>query len=165
MSAGGAVVGAAVVGAGLNAGLFWAYQTSVAPAFREVADRTYLEAFQRINVAILNPVFGVVFVGTPLALVAATAAAGNPLRTRPAALLAASAAVFVVGVLGVTGARNVPLNDRMAKVDLATATDVELHDVRSAVEAPWNRWNVVRTVASAGAFVLAVAAAIDGVRA
>jgi uncharacterized membrane protein len=145
----------------LNAGLFWAYQTSVVPAFASVADRTYLEAFQRINLAIQNPVFGVVFAGTPVVLVAATVAVGNPLRSRPAALAAVATAMFVVGVLGVTVARNVPLNDRMASVELAAASDVELHSLRTAVQGPWARWNAIRTVAAVGAFVFAVGSLVD----
>jgi uncharacterized membrane protein len=159
------LLGAALVGTGLNAGLLWAYQTSVVPALRQVADVTYLEAFQRINVAIENPVFGAVFAGTPIVLVAATAAVGNPLRSRPAALLAAASAVFAVGVLGVTAARNLPLNDRMASVDLAIASDEAVRQVRHAVESSWARWNGVRAFAAVASFGLAVAAAVDGTRA
>lgn len=158
------LVGAAVVGSGLNAGLFWAYQTSVVPALRRAADTTYLEAFQHINVAIENPAFLVVFTGTPLVLVAATVATGNPFTSRPAALLAAASVASIVGVIGVTVLRNIPLNERMAALDLTTATDVAAHGLRTSVEAAWARWNTVRTVAAVVSFGLAVAAAVGVVR-
>ena len=67
-----AVLLGATLCTGLMAGLFYAYSVSVMPGLSGAADRTVVETMQRINVAILNGWFGVVF-GGALVLTAAGA--------------------------------------------------------------------------------------------
>ncbi len=62
-------------------------------------------------------------------------------------LFAASAVVYQVGVIFVTGGVNVPLNNALAK-----------DNDRRAFEPRWVRWNTVRTLSAIVAFALAIAA-------
>ena len=132
---------------GLAAGLFFAFSVSVMPGLRQVDDGTFASTMNAINRAILNPVFGVVFVGALLAPAAAAVlafGAGEPTRGW---VIVASGVVYLVGVLFVTGAVNVPLNDALAK-----------NSDRAAFESRWVRFNAVRTVANVVAFALALVA-------
>ena len=63
-----------MVTAGLSAGLFFAFAYAVMPGLARAGDRTLVTAMQGVNVAILNPLFLVVYLG-PLVFGAATAVA------------------------------------------------------------------------------------------
>lgn len=147
---GGAALVAATICTGLMAGLFYAYACSVMPGLGKAEDRTFVDAMQRINVAILNGWFGVAFAG---ALLMTAAAAALHLRDggRPALPWIVAGLVLYVVVLAVTIAVNVPLNN-----ELAAAGGVDripdIAAVRKHFEATWVRWNVVRAAASVAAF-------------
>lgn len=141
---------AATITMGLAAGLFYAYSISVMPGLARTADRSFVEAMQRINVAILNGWFAIVFAGalvwTVLAALLQLGADGR------AVLLWTVAALVLYGtVLVITFAVNVPLNNELND---AGAPDriVDLAAVRERFEATWVRWNVVRTLAATAAF-------------
>ena len=57
------VLVSATVTTGLVAGLLGGFACAVMPALRGADDRTFVDVMQRINVAILNPVFLTVFMG------------------------------------------------------------------------------------------------------
>lgn len=130
---------------GLSAGLFFAFSVSVMPGLRAVSDSAFVSAMNSINRAILNPVFFLVFVGSLLA--PGVTAVLAFLEGDAGWLWVAATTVYLVGVLGVTGAVNVPLNEALAK-----------NDNRVAFEARWVRFNTVRTVANIVAFGLALVA-------
>ncbi len=160
MSAADVLLGLSVVLTGLMAGLWYAWTVSVIPGTRLVGDTTYVETMQRINRAILNPGFLVPFIGIPVVLAVAAWLQFRAGDDRRGWLLAASAATYVVGVLGVTAGGNVPLNDALDEFDLAGADDEARRDRRTTYEQPWNRLHYVRTVGNLVAFVLATAAAV-----
>ncbi len=75
----------------------------------------------------------------------------------PARVLAmAGGAVYLAGVIGVTAALNVPLNDRLAE---AVPTDPASAQLWADFLSDWTLWNHVRTVAGIVAAGLLVAAA------
>lgn len=137
---------AAVVAAGLMAGLFAAFSYAVMPGLAKAGDAVFVESMQRINVAILNGWFGVSFGG---ALVFAGLAAGLHLAAdRRAALPWIVAGLVLYGLmLGITFAVSVPLNDAL---EAAGRTDPAA--ARQAFEDAWVRWNLVRTVCCLAAF-------------
>jgi len=51
----------AIVTAALSAGLFYAWTISVVPGLKNIPTKSYLEAMQSMNRAILNPGFFVIF--------------------------------------------------------------------------------------------------------
>jgi len=148
---------AAIVAMGLMAGLFCAYAYSVMPGLARTDDRTLAVAMRSINRAILNGWFFAGYVGA----VVLTAVTGvlHLIDGAPTATVAWIAAAFVlyVVVLGITARINVPLNNRLdASAD--PARDPDFAAARAAFEAPWVRWNVVRTVTSTLAFACLVMA-------
>ena len=136
---------AATITNALMAGLFAAYSYAVMPGLGRTDDRTFVEAMQQTNAAILNGWFGICFGG---ALLFAAAAAVLHYG-RPGLLwIVAGLVLYARGtILRV----NVPLNDRLAAAgDPATLADPAA--VRGAFERTWVRWNVVRAVCSTAAF-------------
>ncbi|MEL6890140.1 MAG: anthrone oxygenase family protein [Actinomycetota bacterium] len=148
-----------IVATGLMAGLFYGWSVSVIPGTRRLASSDYVGLMQHINREILTPRFLVPFVGIPLLLGAAAFTQFRAGDQRRGALIAASAATYLVGVFGVTAARNVPLNDALDAFDLTGATADQIDDRRTTYERRWNRWNTVRTIANVAAFSLVAAAA------
>ena len=137
---------------GLQAGTYFTWATGVMPGLARVDDRTFVETMQQVNTAIVNPVFLATFVGAPVLSGLTVLAAPGP--ARPWAIAAAGLAVATVVV---TVAANVPLNDALAAAGRVDSI-VDLAAVRADFEGAWVRWNVVRTVTSAGALgALAVA--------
>ncbi len=126
---------AAVVANGLQAGTYFAWASGVMPGLARVDDATFVSTMRQVNTAILNPVFLASFVGAPLlALLGALACDGAALTW------AAVGAAMAIATVVVTAAGNVPLNDAL-----------EAGGDRAAFEAPWVRWNVVRTLTSTAA--------------
>ena len=116
-----------VVLLGLSAGFFVTYQISVMPGLARTEDVVFVQSMQGINAAVRSVPFAVIFFG-PLPLLIATAAAAAR-RRAVAALLLAAALLYGVGLLGVTFAGNVPLNEMLAvRRDPDDATAARLAD-------------------------------------
>jgi uncharacterized membrane protein len=135
---------AATVLTGLFAGLFATFSYAVMPGLRRTDDATFVRAMQQVNVAILNPVFGVVFAGSVVVSLAAVVVTFRDSAARPWAI---GALVLVLATLVVTAAVNVPLNDKLAD---GTGNPAAL---RAAFENSWVAWNIVRSVLSLAGFV------------
>ena len=142
-----AALAAATVLMGLSAGLFATFSYAVMPGLRRTDDSTFVHAMRAINVAILNPVFGLVFVGAGLAATAALAS-GWGSGARP--WLVAGLLLYVAGAFIVTAAVNVPLNDA-----LEAGTD-HAAQLRAAFEDRWVLFNHVRSVLTTAAFACLV---------
>ncbi|MDY6808514.1 MAG: anthrone oxygenase family protein [Actinomycetota bacterium] len=140
-----------VVTSALTAGLLSAFAYAVMPGLQRTAAPVAVAAMQRINVAIMNPLFALIFLG-PLVFggLAVLFWWDDPLRWWLVVGLAL-ASVTVAITLGL----NVPLNNRLdAAGDVAPA---EATAVWADFIGPWVRWNVVRAVAStAGVAVIVV---------
>jgi uncharacterized membrane protein len=146
----GAVLIAATIATGLVAGLFYAYSCSVMPGLARADDRTFVEAMQHINVAILNGWFAAAFGGAPL-LIAIAAALHLPAGGRRALPWIALALLLYAVMLAITFAVNVPLNDQLAAASQGSS-GATLAQVRQHFEARWVPWNVARAIFSTGAF-------------
>lgn len=152
---------AAVLASGLVAGLLFGWVVSVIPGLAAVDSPTYVRTMQNINREIYNPAFLGSFVGAPLLLVLGAIVHFVAGDSRRGAWLATAAATSLVGVLGVTAAGNIPLNDQLEAFDLTTADESATDEQRRQYEGPWNRWHLVRTLAAIAAFGLAVVAMLD----
>jgi uncharacterized membrane protein len=139
---------AAAVGSALVAGIMLAFSVSVMPGLGRRPDDQAAAAMRAMNAAILNPLFGVVFGGT--ALVAAALAVTAPFTgdEGSAALRATGSLVYLVGVIGVTAAVNVPMNEALDRDDATW----------SGYLRRWTAWNHLRAVAGVVAAALLVAA-------
>jgi uncharacterized membrane protein len=151
---------AAVVGTGLMAGLFFSFANAVMPALTRSSDRTYVEAMQRVNESILNPLFLGLFTGSLVLTGLATALhVGSDGGVLP--WLIAGLVLYGL-VVAITAAVNVPLNDQLAAA--GTPTDAAgWAAVRRDFATRWVPWNVVRAVVNVAAFgVLAWALVAHG---
>jgi plastocyanin/uncharacterized membrane protein len=145
---------------GMLAGLFYGYACSVNPGLGRLSDQEYLKAMQSINSAILNPVFFLSFIGSLLLLPLVTWVIYTADRTPQFYFLLAATLIYFIGVFGVTVIGNVPLNEALAGFRVDGATAQELLLCRKKFELPWNKLHLVRTVASALAFLLSLLSVI-----
>lgn len=113
-----------------------------------------ITTMQTINAIILIPFkglfFDLPFFGLPL-LCLYLLYSGRSFKT---SLLTRTACVLIlVGELGVTVLRNVPLNDELAAVDLGVKHQ-SLEEIWNSFSGPWQFWNTFRGLCSAAAAVL-----------
>lgn len=137
---------------GSMAGVFGLYAHAIMRGLRNTDDRTFVEAFQSIDRAIINPIFIPTFLS---ALVLPGVAAALYLRDDDTSVLPWVAAAFLLYlvVAVITGTVHVPLNDDIKaagdpdQIDLVAVRD-RFHETR------WMTWNIVRAVATTAAFGL-----------
>ncbi len=144
----GVVQGATVAGAAGAAavgGVFLGFSAIVMPALDRLAPGRAVAAMQSVNVTAVRPVFMLALFGTAAVCVGLAVEAARGWGDRRATLLAAGAALYLLGVVGVTVARNVPLNDALALVDPHRAAAAAAG--WDAFSAPWRAANHLRTVA------------------
>lgn len=140
---------AATITTGLLAGLLAAFSYAIMPGLRRADDRTLVSTMQQVNVAILNPLFIVIYIGAPvLTALAAVLHLAEGQRRVLAWLVAAL--VLSVATFVITAARNIPLNNLLAAAG-EPARHPDLAAVRRRFERPWARWNLVRAVTSTAA--------------
>ena len=146
---------ATAVGCGLNAGIFFAFSAFVMDALGRAGVSEGIAVMQSINRRIVTSAFIPVWLGTGLACVALAAWSAVDGGDPRVLLAAAAAALYVLGCIGVTFARNVPMNDRLDAMDA--------HDPGAAAYwrtyvRSWTGWNHVRTIACVAAAALLTAA-------
>lgn len=144
----GATLTVATLLCSLVAGLLFAFAVVVMPGIRALGDAAYVRAFQEMDGVIQRnaPLFVLVWAGSVL-LVIAAAGLGFVFADGPARWLTlAAAAVYLLGVQLPTIAVNVPLNNRLQAVSVASLSPAESRAARRAFEGRWNRWNALRTL-------------------
>lgn len=141
----------AAIGCGLVAGIFFAFSSFVMAALGRLPSDDGIAAMNAINVTVINPGFFLAFFGTGVVGMAAVAAAAFRWSATGGALVVAAAAIYLLGCIGVTMLRNVPLNNALAAVALGTPEAAALW-TRYLDE--WTSWNTVRAAASGVSAVL-----------
>ncbi len=126
------------------AGVFFAFSAFVMRALARLPPEQGIAAMQSINVLAVTPLFMTTLFGTAAACLALGVVA---LRNWPgpgAVYLLSGSTVYVVGIILVTIAFNVPRNTALAAVDPNSASGARLwSDYRTG----WTAWNHVRAVA------------------
>ncbi|NML19569.1 DUF1772 domain-containing protein [Pseudoflavitalea sp. G-6-1-2] len=156
------ILAAGTIATGLLAGLFFSFSVAVIPGLTRLPDAGYLQAFQQINVAILNPVFLLCFMAPVILLPGATWLQYK--QGGPWIWMLAAALVYIIAVFGVTAGGNVPLNDVLAKTDLTNATSTALSGYRAAFEPAWNKFHNIRTIANIVSLALCIYVCINTVK-
>jgi uncharacterized membrane protein len=147
----------AILLTGLSAGLFYAWQVSVIPGTKLTQDSTYIETMQKINRAIINPPFMLIFLGSLLIQILSVILYWN--TEMSLWLILSATLVYGAGTVIVTGLGNVPLNDALDELQLNELSKEEISKERHDYEVPWNRLHLIRTVFSVISFMLLLAAA------
>jgi len=131
----------------LVAGFVFAFAVVVMPGIHALDDGDFIRSFQRIDGVIQrgDPLFGLVFIGSIVALVVAVVLGAPALAGLEGTLLLAAGGIYLVGVLVPTASVNVPLNNRLQRLDVDALSPEERSAARQAFEPRWNRWNRIRT--------------------
>lgn len=147
---------------GLVAGLLFGFAVVAMPGIKVLGDREFIRAFQVMDRVIQGnqPLFMLAWVGSVVLLVATTVVGFGTVEGEDLGLLIAAALVYIVGVQVPTGAINIPLNNRLQRVDTETAGETQLAEERGAFESKWNRWNAIRTTLAALSTVLLIVVAL-----
>jgi len=142
---------AAIVGTGLIGGIFFAFSNFVMKALERVPSSEGMLAMQTINVTVLNRGFLGVFMGTAVvSLFLAIAAIAGWTSTHSPYLLG-GAVSYIGGTWLVTAFGNVPLNDKLAAVEVG---DPASSNVWEDYLSRWTALNSRRTGAALLAAVL-----------
>jgi len=139
---------ASALGCGLIAGVFFAFSTFVMPALKRLPPAHSIAAMQSINKLAITPAFMTALFGTAVACLGMVAWDAISSSERPATLVLAGAALYIVGTIRVTIACNVPLNDRLATLHPQGA-DAAGHWDEYVTK--WTAWNHLRAAASLAA--------------
>lgn len=134
------------VGCGLTSGLVFTFSFFAMQALNTLHTEAAVACMNAVNALILQPAFYLFYLGTgvtSLALLVVAAVAHGGSASEPFRI--AAAVVYIVGVIGVTMVRNVPLNRKLKSVE-ASSTDQETIDraVWDSFYEPWLKWNHVR---------------------
>jgi uncharacterized membrane protein len=145
----------AALGSGLTAGLYFAFSTAVMPALGSLPEKQGIAAMQKINAAILNPLFLLVFFGTAVASIIGIITSLVGWSAPRALWLPVGSFLYLLGSFLVTILSNVPLNKALARLPGESAGT---SDLWTKYLSRWTTWNHVRTIASlaaSAAFILA----------
>lgn len=147
--------GAGAIGCAVLGGVFFAFSGFIMPALRRLPPAEGAAAMQSMNITAVMPPLMIALFGT--ALVCLALIIGTLLGRGPGAMWRiAGSLIYLIGVVGVTMAGNVPLNNALAAADPAS----EAGAATWARFVPgWTAWNHVRTIAgiaAASALVYAI---------
>lgn len=140
----------------LVAGFLFAFAVAVMPGLRRLDNGAFIRAFQVIDRIIQNnqPLFVLVWVGSVLAVIVAAVMGVWALTGVDRLVIVIVALGYLCGVQVPTMLANIPLNNELQRLDVATMTETMRQRAREAFEPRWNRWNVIRTVCASLVSVL-----------
>lgn len=142
-----------ILGTGLTAGLCFTWGNAVTPGLSRLDDLGYLQAFQAMNRAIINPMFAVIFFGpflTHLLNLYLHRNVSGPVFW----MLVAAAVLYIVGIVLITIFGNVPINEALDKTFLEKASTEQLAQLRMQFEGTWSLLHTLRTLTSTTSFIL-----------
>jgi uncharacterized membrane protein len=145
------------LGCGVIAGVYFAFSTFVMTSLGRIDQAGGIAAMKAINTDILKSLFMPLFFATTLACLALGILALMNWGHAGAAAMLAGALFYIVGMFFVTVSFNVPLNETLGTLD---PTGPEAAATWKRFLSDWTIWNHVRTVASASATGLFIAALV-----
>ncbi|MEO8351531.1 MAG: anthrone oxygenase family protein [Chthoniobacteraceae bacterium] len=138
----------AALGSGLIAGVFFAFSVFVMKALAALPPSQGMTAMQSINIAVINPWFIGVFLGTAVVCVLLAASSLLAWQQSGAGWLLAGSVLYLAGTVMVTIVSNVPRNNALAAIDPANPN---VETVWTEYVKRWTAWNHVRTIAALAA--------------
>ena len=145
------------VGSGIVAGIWFTFSNFVMAALARLPAEQGAAAMRTINRTVLNAGFFLLFFGTAAASLALAVLSLVRWEQPGSGLLSLGCLLYLVGAIGVTILRNVPLNDALEAAKPGTAEEAALW---SRYQVDWTFWNHVRgvgTAAAAATFAAALA--------
>ncbi len=150
---------AAVICVGAMTGVMGLYANTLMPGLRRTDDRTFVGAFQAIDTAIINPLFlGTFFGGLALTVLSLILHLGGEFGSVVPWLWAG--AILYFGVVALTVAVNVPLNDAIKAA--GSPDEIDVGRVRVDFnEARWVRSTLARAALTLAAFICMTLALVE----
>ena len=140
----------AIVGAGLNAGVYFTFSTFTMAGLRRLPPSEGAAAMQAINIEAPTRGFMTIFFGTAIVSLGLAAAAFVNFDPPGSSMVIAGASAYLATIV-ITGIFNVPLNDRLEGVPARSPQGVA---VWSDYQVRWTRGNHVRLLASSASAIL-----------
>jgi len=138
-----------VLQVGLTSGLLFIFSFAVNPGLARLNEEEYFRAMKFINQVILNPLFFLVFIGPAITMPALTFMTRNDSDMFIFTLF--STILYISGVILITSFKNVPLNNKLEKLD-----PKEFKDVFLWYKKPWNFWHNIRTFVAIASFIIII---------
>ena len=143
---------AALVGAGLNAGVFFSFSTFTMSGLKRLSPAMGAAAMQEINREAPKPPLMILMFGTALvSLALILVQAGDFAAEVSARYQVAAGVIFIISVIMLTGMYHVPRNDRLDRLDPESTQGQSYWQTYGR---EWTRMNHVRTIAPAVAAIL-----------
>jgi uncharacterized membrane protein len=133
----------AALGSALVGGVLFGFSTFIMPGLGRLPAREATAAMQAINVAAITPLFMGALFGTAAVCLAAMVGVAVDWDSSYGVYVLVGGALYLIGVIGVTMAANVPRNNALAAVD-PVGPDAERYWPTYLRQ--WTAWNHVRTV-------------------
>jgi len=134
---------------GLTSGLLFIFAFAVNPGLARLSEEEYFRAMKYINIVILNPIFFLVFMGPLITMPLLTYMSWND--SSMFILIPISTILYLLGVLLITTIKNVPLNNKLEKLN-----SNEFKGVFIWYRKPWNFWHNIRTFFSMISFLMLI---------
>ena len=131
---------ASISGAGLVTGLLFSFSNFVMRALADLPSDKGMFAMQRINETIINPIFLMLFLGTPILCVVIAVNSGLKINEPGSLFLLVGALAYLIGPFGITVLFNVPLNNLLARAEVS-----ESDEIWPMYQKKWQWWNHIRT--------------------
>lgn len=138
----------AALGCGLIAGAFFAFSAFVMKAFARLNPEAGIAAMQSVNIAVINPVFLGVFMGTAAACAILIVSAFWRWQDAGSAYSVIGGGLYLLGTFAVTVVFNIPRNNELA---VAKPSDPESAKLWARYLKEWTAWNHVRAAAALAA--------------
>ncbi|OKO87318.1 membrane protein [Bradyrhizobium sp. NAS80.1] len=143
------------IGCGLLAGIYFAFSTFIMIALGRLDQAAGIAAMNAINVDIVRSLFMPLFLGTTMAGAVLVVMGAMRVGEPGAVSMIVGGGLYVIGMFVVTMVFNVPLNNTLAAVG---PLGPEASALWATYLKDWTFWNHVRTVTSAVASALFIAA-------
>ena len=144
----------AALGSALITGTFFAFSAFVMRALERLPTEHGVAAMQSINIAVINPLFLSVFLGTGLVCAVLFVNALFGWNGSRSIWLIAGSLAYILGCLMVTMTRNVPMNKELAGI---AAEGSEAARYWPQYVSRWTLWNHARATASLVAMICFIA--------
>lgn len=136
-------------------GFFYAWTVSTMWGLDTTEPQVAIKAMQAMNASVRNVYFGAFFFGTPVILVATTAAVFLSGDRTAALTMALAALVYIGGVFLMTVTVNVPMNETLARTEVPAEASLAAR-VWLDYSPAWQTANLVRTLSSGVALLLVI---------
>lgn len=129
-------------------GLLYGYACSVNPGLGKLPSGEYIKAMQSINREIQNAYFFISFMGTLIVLPVTTWYSKSHASPACFYLMLTATLIYIIGVIGITAFGNIPLNNALDKFDISNASAEQLSAQKILFQSSWNKYHLIRTIAS-----------------